>query len=84
MIRDSEIKTNYSSNVALYLIAGDESWKLASIGPSYVTLRDNGIELDPCEAQILMIVDGYERRWNVFLKNGAVPFEPDIQILNLD
>ena len=84
MIQKSEIKTNYSSNVELYLIVGDESWNLAQIGPDHVTARDNGIELDPCEAQILMIVDGSERRWNVFLKNGAVPFEPDIQIVDMD
>ena len=83
MIQPSELKTNYSSSVALRLEVGDRTWELASIGPDEVTLRGGGIELDRCPAQIVMLVDGAERRWNVFLKEGAVPYEPTIPIADL-
>lgn len=85
MIQKSQLKTNYSSSVELYLVVGDERWELASIGPDHVTSRQGEIELDKnCRGQIVMLVDGIERRWEVLLKNGAVPFEPTIPISNAD
>jgi hypothetical protein len=84
MIQQSEIKTNYSSSVNLSLIVGDRSWELASIGPDHITLRNGGIELDRCRAQVVMVVDGESRRWDVFLTNGVVPFDTRIAISNID
>lgn len=80
MIQQSGLRTNYSSQVELYLVVGDRSWELASIGPDYITLRGEGIELDQCHAEIVLCVDGKERRWDVVLKSGAVPFERTIPI----
>jgi hypothetical protein len=80
MIHSSKIKSNYSSNVELYLIVGKESWELAAIGPDSIRLRQDGIDLDPCEGEVVMIVDGKERRWDVVLKHGAVPYETTIAI----
>lgn len=84
MIQRSELKTNYSSSVTLHLVVGGRSWELASIGPDYVTLRNGGIELDRCQGQIVMLIDGEERRWDVLLKDGAVPYEPTIRINDLN
>jgi hypothetical protein len=80
MIHPSKIKSNYSSYVELYLIVGEESWELAAIGPDSITLRHGGIDLDPCQGEVVMLVDGKERRWDVVLKHGAVPYETTIPI----
>lgn len=80
MLDPSKIKTNYSAYVQLFLIVGEESWKLAAIGPDSVTLRYDGIELQPCHGEVVMIVDGDERHWDVVLKHGAVPYETTIAI----
>ena len=83
MISQSELKANYSSHVQLRLIVGDLSWDLAKIGPDHVVLReDANIELDECDAEIVMTVDGAERRWNVVLKNGIVPFDTQVKTVN--
>lgn len=80
MIDPSKLKANYSAYVQLYLIVGDESWKLAAIGPDSITLRHGGIELDPCRGEVVMLVDGNEHRWDVILPHGAVPYETAICI----
>jgi hypothetical protein len=70
-------QAGYSADVWLFLIALGTAIPLAQIGPDSVVLRDP-IELPRCEAEILMVVDGEERRWPVVLPNGAVPFELEV------
>jgi hypothetical protein len=71
----------HSSNVELFLLAGNQSLKLAQIGPSFVTLREPA-ELPPGDAEILMKVDGRERRWSVSLTHGSVPFDLNIETVD--
>jgi hypothetical protein len=80
MIHPSKLKTNYSAYVELYLVVGEHSWELAAIGPDSVDLRHGGIELPPCQGEVVMVVDGKERRWHVVLQHGAVPYETTIPI----
>ena len=78
MISESDIKTHYSSDVRLFLSVGDRSWRLSAIGPDHFVPRDS-IDLKPCHGEVIMTVDGDERRWKVFLVDGAVPFDTEVR-----
>lgn len=59
----------YSANVQLHLEVDGRTVDLAQIGPDDVIANDP-IDLPPCEADVVMHVDGEERRWRVSLVNG--------------
>jgi hypothetical protein len=61
--------TGYSAEVRLHLVVGDEVLELASIGPAEISLREPA-ELPPGPAEIVMHVDSFERRWQVYLPDG--------------
>ncbi len=65
---------HFSSDVRLELRAAGKSFDLAEISPREITLREP-IDLPPCDAEIVMTVDGEPRHWKVRLVNGAVPFD---------
>ncbi len=56
--------------VQLKLITAELEFELASIGPDSISLR-TPISLEPCNARVLMTVDGQERNWSVLLPEGA-------------
>ena len=78
MIEKSDIRAHYSSEVRLFLQVNGRSWRLAKVGPGRIYARDP-IDLDPCDAEIVMFVDENEHRWDVYLTDGAVPFDPEIR-----
>jgi hypothetical protein len=59
----------YSACVELQLIVGERIYDLHAIGPGRICLRDPA-ELAPCEALVVMQVDGHEDRWPVYLPDG--------------
>ncbi|MBI3861328.1 MAG: hypothetical protein HY290_05485 [Planctomycetia bacterium] len=61
--------TGYSAHVRLHLLVGDDSYELASIGPGGVSIREP-IELPAGPAEVVMHVDDFERRWQVYLPDG--------------
>ena len=61
---------NYSANVRLHLVMGERTLELAQIGPSDIVLR-TPTDLPPGDAEIVMDVDGHQRRWPVRLPQGA-------------
>jgi hypothetical protein len=63
----------------LFLLVNGQSHKLAQIGPDFVRLRQPA-EIPAGPAEILMVVDGAEHRWSVTLKDGAVPFDADLDL----
>lgn len=65
---------HFSADVQLELRAAGRSCELAAIGPHEITLREP-IDLPPCDAEIVMTVDGEPTHWKVRLVNGAVPFD---------
>jgi hypothetical protein len=74
MIGESDIRSDYSADVRLYLVVGERSWRLSAIGPDHFVPREP-IELQPCQGEIVMTVDREERRWDVVLIDGVVPFD---------
>jgi hypothetical protein len=73
-IRSSNGYRHFSSNVRLELRTAGRSFDLAEISPREITLREP-VDLPPCDAEIVMTVDGEPRHWKVRLVNGAVPFD---------
>ena len=59
----------YSAYVRLNLLVGGETLELAAIGPGGIRLREH-TELPPCDAEVIMYVDDFERRWPVYLPDG--------------
>jgi len=60
----------YSSNVRLHLLVGDRTLELAQIGPNDIVLRTPA-DLPPGDAEIIMEIDGKQRRWSIHLPQGA-------------
>ena len=69
----------FSSTVRLELHADGRVFNLAGIGPNEIIPRDT-IDLNPCDAEIFMDVDGQSFVWSVTLNHGAVPFDGIIEI----
>ncbi len=80
MIDESDIRPHYSAHVQLFLEANGPSRRLAQVGPGRIVPRDQ-IELDAGPAEIVMVVDGKERRWGVHLVDGIVPFDTEARTI---
>jgi len=76
---DMEIRENYSSDVRLRLEADGRSWPLAKLGPDHFVPSEQ-FELQPCDAEIVMTVDGAERRWKVRIPEGVCIFKSATRI----
>lgn len=64
----------FSATVRLALHAQGRTYDLASIGPDEIVPR-TPLELESCDADIVMDVDGDRFIWPVHLPRGAVPFD---------
>jgi hypothetical protein len=78
MIADKDIRSDYSAVVSLRLEVEGQSWPLAKMGKDHVVPAAR-IELPPCDAVVVLTVDGDERRWNVRLVDGASPIDVDVR-----
>jgi hypothetical protein len=78
MIADKDIRSDYSAEVHLQLEAEGRVWPLAKIGKDHIVPAEK-LELPPCDAVVVMTVDGSERRWNVRLIDGASPIDFDVR-----
>lgn len=74
------IVNGYSSDVNLSLIADGRTFPLSQIGPGYAILREPA-SMEPCDAEIMISIDGNERRFSVRLVDGVVPFDPTIRMM---
>ena len=63
------VRNGYSADVRLELCLPDVTLELGQIGPERLIL-DQPMDHPPCEAEVVLHVDGSERRWPVFLPNG--------------
>jgi hypothetical protein len=71
----------YSSVVRLALRVNGCEHDLASIGPQAVRLR-KPLSLPPCDAEVIMRVNGNERLWPVILSQGAVASDLEVAIVD--
>ena len=68
----------YSSRVQLSLEMAGGVYPLSHTGPHFVRLREATF-IAPGKGEVVMVVDGKERRWPVSLPNGAVPFDVNVE-----
>jgi len=78
MIAEKDIRSDYSAEVRLQMEAQGRIWPLAKIGKDHVVPAGQ-IELPPCDAVVIMTVDGSERRWDVRLVDGVSPIMGDVR-----
>lgn len=64
--------SGYSAEVQLRLVIGERVLPLAQVGPDRIVLRESA-DCPPTAAEIVMHVDGRERRWPVYLPDGISP-----------
>ena len=69
---NSNAITGYSAEVQLRLIVDDHEYALSQIGPNCIVPRGT-VTLPPCEADVVMHVDGHRRVWRVWLPDGVSP-----------
>ena len=68
---------SYSAEVRLELRADGRIFDLASVGPNRFIPREP-LELDACDAEVAMLVDGDLFVWPVRLPHGALPFDKSV------
>lgn len=51
------------------LTANGREFTIGQMGPDFLLLRDQ-IDVEPCNAQVMLSIDGNVKRWEVFLPNG--------------
>jgi hypothetical protein len=69
-MKSTPAPAGYSAQVRLHLVVGETSLELASIGPEQICLR-HSVELPPGPTEVVMHVDNFERRWQVYLPDGS-------------
>lgn len=62
----------YSANLDIYLLIGQTRVEVESCFGNKCTLRSN-ISAPPSPAELVIVIDGEERRRPVFLRNGVSP-----------
>ncbi len=70
--------TGYSAEVRLHLVIGDRTLELGQIGPDRIILSEPA-EMPPGLAEVVMHVDSFERRWQVYLPDGISPQSCEIR-----
>ena len=69
----------YSADVRLWFVLGEARFPLAQIGPHHIVFGES-LELDACDGEVVMEVDGWARRWPVTLTDAVVPFDPSVRV----
>jgi hypothetical protein len=63
----------------MHLCVNGQVFSIGQLGPNFMILEDVP-DLPPGEADIIMSIDGHEKRWTVFLPDGVVASEPRTRI----
>lgn len=66
----TNLPRHYSAEVRLYLETSKGTFSLAQIGPNDVIFA-KPVDLPPCDAEVVMSIDGTVTRWPVRLANGV-------------
>ena len=70
----TNLPLHHSADVHLSLITAHGTVRLAQIGPQFVIVA-KPVDMPPGDAEILMRVDGYEKRWPIHLTEGLSAHE---------
>jgi hypothetical protein len=81
MIVENQIRSDYSPIVAMRLEAAGKVWRIAKLGPDHFVPVDRA-QIPAGRGEIVMTVDGQERRWRVLILNDALPFDNAVKIVH--
>jgi hypothetical protein len=62
-------EVGHSAEVQMHLVLNGPTLPISHLGPNYLRLKEPA-ELAPCDAQIVLVIDGHESRWPVHLPEG--------------
>jgi hypothetical protein len=71
--------TSYSAEIAMFLQINGTRLNIAGCLDNTCILRDL-TELPPCNAELVISVDGYEKRERIHLPNGVSRDRKDVEI----
>jgi hypothetical protein len=74
--------TGYSAQVRLQMVVGNRTLELGQIGPEGVVVREP-VELPPGQGEVVMHVDDFERRWQVYLPDGISSKSREVRTIAL-
>jgi hypothetical protein len=75
-------RQGYSTEVRLELRVNGKVFDIARVGPNSFVPREP-MELDVCDAEVAMFVDGELFLWPVRLPHGVCPFEKNVKTIAL-
>ena len=64
------VPDSYSADVRGYLAVGSQRLELAKVGPQRCFVQ-SPLDLPPGAAELVLSINGDERRWQVFLPGGV-------------
>lgn len=73
---------SHSAEVRMSLIVGDRTLEVAKASRSQIMLR-HPTHLEPCDAELVITIDGKPRRWLIHLPCGAMPDDLLVSIEDL-
>lgn len=56
----------------MHLVLNGTALPISHLGPDYLRLRESA-KFPPCDAQIVLVIDGHESRWPIRLPEGLQP-----------
>lgn len=83
MITDKDIRTDYSPIVAMRFEADGNVWGIAKLGPDHFVPIDR-VKIPAGRGEIIMTVEGQERRWKIRIPIGTLPFDDEVKIVHED
>ena len=73
--------SRYSADVRMRLTVGSHVLNIGQLGPDFIMLR-NPMDHAPAVGEIVVSIDGRERRWNVHLPDGISAANPETRIID--
>jgi hypothetical protein len=74
-------KDGYSSRVEIFLLIGEEKFRVAQVGPDSFILREGRRFPPGTEGELAIVIDDREQRHHVFLMNGIACISEPVMYL---
>jgi hypothetical protein len=72
LMRANENQSHHSAEVDMRLFLNGDSFIIAQMGPDFLILQ-HPAEHPPARAEVMLSIDGHEKRWPVWLPEGLKP-----------
>jgi hypothetical protein len=76
----SPVNGSYSADVRIRLESGDSAYRVAQVGPAMLIMGDQ-CRLPPCDARLVISVDGVEDAYDIYLCDGVSPEQQIVRFI---